>query len=259
MKNYKAYCLDLDGTVYRGTEAIASAASFIQKLQQAGVEPFFVTNNAAKTQKQLHDKLLGFGIQSEENRIISSAVAAAKYIKRWYPGQSVYMIGSDGLVQALEQEGIERVGQDADIVLMGIDPSVNYEKLATACLEVRKGAVFLSTNKDLAFPSERGLLPGNGAYTTLVAASTGVDPVFIGKPERHMLEAILHEHGFEKSEMVMIGDNYDTDILAGINYGIDTIHVNTGVSPMHEVMEKDISPTYVLENLDFWNLENEES
>lgn len=254
MKSYKAYCLDLDGTVYRGIEAIASAATFIRKLQQNGTEPFFVTNNASKTQKQLHDKLRGFGIEAKESHIISSAVAAAKYIKRWYPGQTVYMIGSDGLQQALAHEGIEQVGEDADIVLMGIDPAVNYEKLATACLEVRKGAVFLSTNKDLAFPSERGLLPGNGAFTTLVAASTDVDPIYIGKPERHMLEAILHEHGFERSEMVMVGDNYDTDILAGINYGIDTIHVNTGVTPMHEVLEKSVPPTHVLENLDFWRL-----
>jgi 4-nitrophenyl phosphatase len=254
MKNYKAYCLDLDGTVYRGTEAISSAASFIHRLQQKGVEPFYVTNNASMTQKQLHSKLRRFGIEAEETRIISSAVAAAKYIKRWYPGHSVYMIGSDGLEQALAQEGIERREQDADIVLMGIDPGVNYEKLATACLEVRKGAVFLSTNKDLAFPSERGFLPGNGAFTLLVAASTDVDPVFIGKPERHMLEAILHEHGFEKSEMVMIGDNYDTDILAGINYGIDTIHVNTGVTAMDEVHEKEIPPTHSLENLDFWEV-----
>lgn len=254
MKSYKAYCLDLDGTVYRGKEAIASAASFIHQLQQQGTEPFYVTNNASMTQKQLHDKLKGFGIESKESHIISSAVAAAKYIKRWYPGHSVYMIGSDGLEQALAQEGIEQVNGNADIVLMGIDPAVNYDKLATACLEVRKGAVFLSTNKDLAFPSERGLLPGNGAFTTLVAASTDVDPVYIGKPERHMLEAIHHEHGFEKSDMVMIGDNYDTDILAGINFGIDTIHVNTGVTPMHEALEKEIPPTHTLESLDFWEV-----
>ncbi|MFD1863403.1 TIGR01457 family HAD-type hydrolase [Planococcus chinensis] len=254
MKSYKAYCLDLDGTVYRGTEAISSAAAFIHRLQQKGIEPFYVTNNASMTQKQLHSKLLRFGIEAEETHIMSSAVAAAKYIKRWYPGQNVYMIGSDGLEQALAQEGIEQVEQDAEIVLMGIDPAVNYEKLATACLEVRKGAIFLSTNKDLAFPSERGFLPGNGAFTTLVAASTDVDPIYIGKPERHMLEAILHEHGFEKSEMVMIGDNYDTDILAGINYGIDTIHVNTGVTPMDQALEKEIPPTHALENLDFWEI-----
>lgn len=252
MKNYKAYCLDLDGTVYRGTEVLPTAAKFIKSLQQKGIEPFYVTNNASRTQQQLNEKLKRFGITAIETQIVSSAIAAAKYIKRWYPDQNVYLIGSDGLEVALAQEGIERVEEGADIVLMGLDPSINFEKLAQACIEIRNGAVFLSTNKDLAFPSERGFLPGNGAFTTLVSASTDVEPIYIGKPERHMLETILHEHGFEKHEMVMIGDNYDTDILAGVNYGIDTVHVNTGVTPMEVVLKKEQQPTYILENLDFW-------
>lgn len=252
MKKYKAYCLDLDGTVYRGIEAVPGAADFVDALQQQGIEPFFVTNNASMTQAQLQAKLAGFGIRTAEQQIMSSAIAAAKYIKRWYPGKTVYMIGTDGLNQALSQEGIVRVEQDADIVLMGIDPKIDYEKLAGACLEIRKGAVFLSTNRDLAFPSERGLVPGNGAFTVLVSASTGVEPVFIGKPEIHMLEAIMHEHGFKREEMVMIGDNYDTDIMAGIRFEIDTAHVNTGVTTMEDVVEKEIQPTHLFEDLSFW-------
>ena len=252
MKKYKAYCLDLDGTVYRGIEAIPGAAEFVAELQQQGLEPFFVTNNASMTQIQLQTKLAGFGIQTTEKQIMSSAIAAAKYIKRWYPGKTVYMVGTDGLGQALSQEGIACVDKDADIVLMGIDPKINYEKLVVACLEIRKGAVFLSTNRDLAFPSERGLVPGNGAFTALVSASTGIDPVFIGKPEVHMLEAIMHDHGFEKEEMVMIGDNYDTDITCGIRFEIDTAHVNTGVTTMEDVVEKEIQPTYLFEDLSFW-------
>lgn len=251
MNSYKAYCLDLDGTVYRGTEVIPEAAQFIKKLQARGIEPFYVTNNASMTQGQLKEKLKNFGIKAQEERIISSAVAAAAYIKRWYPNKKVYMIGSDGVHQALAQEGIQRVHEDADIVLMGMDRNINYEKLATACLEIRKGAVFLSTNKDLAFPSERGFLPGNGAFTKLVSASTNINPIFIGKPEKHMLEAIMHNFGFQKEEMVMIGDNYGTDIMAGFSIGIDTIHVNTGVTRMEEVLEKEVQPTHIVENLSF--------
>lgn len=254
MKSYKAYCLDLDGTVYRGKEAVAEAPGFVARLQAKGIEPFFVTNNASMTQAQLNAKLAKFGVVTEDKQIMSSAIAAAKYISRWYPNKSVYMIGSDGLNEALQQEGIVRVEENADVVVMGIDPAITYEKLAVACLEIRKGAVFLSTNRDLAFPSERGLLPGNGAFTALVAASTGVEPIYIGKPEEHMLDAILYEHGFEKEEMVMVGDNYETDILAGIHFGIDTAHVNTGVTPMEDVLEKEAQPTYVLENLDFWEV-----
>lgn len=253
-RQYQAYCLDLDGTVYRGTEAVEEAAGFIGRLQEKGIEPFFITNNASMTQQQLKDKMAGFGITAKKERIMSSAIAAAKYIKRWYPERSVYMIGSDGLAQALQQEGLQRVEDQAGIVLMGIDRNITYDKLATACLEIRKGAVFLSTNQDLAFPSEKGFLPGNGAFTTLVAASTDVDPVYIGKPQIHMLEAIQHESGFQKSEMVMIGDNYDTDIQAGIRFGIDTIHVNTGVTRMETVLGKQHPPSFAIENLGFWEI-----
>lgn len=253
-KSYRAYCLDLDGTIYRGSEVVEEAAEFVERLQQQEIEPFYITNNASMTQQQLKDKLAGFGIIAKKEQIMSSAIAAAKYIKRWYPGKTVYMIGSDGLDQALNQEGLERVQEDADIVLIGLDKSLTYDKLATACLELRKGAVFLSTNKDLAFPSEKGFLPGNGAITLLVSASTGIEPVFIGKPEIHMLEAIQRESGFEKREMVMVGDNYDTDIQAGIRFGIDTIHVNTGVSSTTLVVEKEQLPTHMIENLGHWTI-----
>lgn len=253
-KTYKAYCLDLDGTVYRGTEPVEKAADFVKRLQLQGIEPYFVTNNASMTQQQLKDKMAGFGIDAKKEHIVSSAIAAAKYIKRWYPGQSVYMIGSNGLDEALRQEKIERVERDAEIVLMGIDRNITYDKLAAACLEIRKGAVFLSTNQDMAFPSEKGFLPGNGAFSMLVSASTDVDPVYIGKPEIHMLEAIQHESGIEKSDMVMIGDNYDTDIQAGIRFGIDTVHVNTGVTRMEAVLEIDQPPSFTIENLGFWQI-----
>ncbi|WP_422122809.1 TIGR01457 family HAD-type hydrolase [Planococcus sp. X10-3] len=254
MKDYKAYCLDLDGTVFRGTQVIPEAADFIERLQKRGIEPFYVTNNASMTQQQFSDKMKAFGILAPPEQIMTSSIAAAKYIKRWYPNRNVFMIGTDGVEEALRSEEIERVYDNADIVLMGIDRNINFQKLATACLEVRKGAVFLSTNRDLAFPSEKGFMPGNGAFTKVVSSSTGVEPIFIGKPERHMLEAIQHTNGFKPEEMVMIGDNYDTDIQVGIRFGIDTVHVNTGVTPMEDAIEKDVPPSYAIENLSFWEI-----
>lgn len=254
MKNYKAYCLDLDGTVFRGSVVIPETVDFIHRLQNKGIEPYYVTNNASMTQQQFAEKMESFGIVAQPENIMTSSIAAAKYIKRWYPGRTVFMIGTDGVEEALRSESVERVHNNADIVLMGIDRNINFDKLATACLEVRKGAVFISTNRDLAFPSERGFMPGNGAFTKVVSSSTGVEPVFIGKPERHMLEAIQHVNGFKMEEMVMVGDNYDTDIQAGIRFGIDTIHVNTGVTPMEEAMAKEKPPSHTVENLSFWDI-----
>ena len=125
-----------------------------------------------------------------------------------------------------------------DVVIMGIDRDITYAKLADACLAIR-GAHFIATNSDKAFPTERGLVPGNGSFAKLMENATGISPVFIGKPEAYMLEFIQQENGYLKEEMIMIGDNYDTDIQAGIRFGIDTLHVAGGVTSLEEVMSKE--------------------
>lgn len=252
MSAYKAYCLDLDGTVYKGQTPIQEAVDFVHHLQSKGIEPFFITNNSSMTQKQLQQKLAKMDIQTSEEQIISSSIAAANYIAEFYPAKSVFMIGEEGLSDALASVGIETTSELAEVVVMGIDHQVNYEKLAQACLSVRAGAAFLSTNSDHAFPSERGYLPGNGAFTKLVEHSTGVEPIFTGKPEPFMLELIQKKYGFKKEEMVMIGDNYQTDILTGIHMGIDTAHVNTGVNRTEELQMLLKKPTYFLDTLHDW-------
>ena len=252
MLNYKAYFIDLDGTVYRGKTPIPEAVEFIHYLQRNGTQPFFVTNNSSMTQKQLQDKLALMDIHADTEHIISSSIAAANYINEFIPAKEVFMIGEIGLEDALKSRGISITTGMADVVVLGIDRDINYEKLATACLSVRAGATFLSTNSDHAFPSEVGFLPGNGAFTKLVEHSTGVEPLYMGKPQPFMLEFIQKQYGFCKDEMVMIGDNYQTDILTGIHMGIDTVHVNSGVNSTEEVMLQAEQPTYFLESLSEW-------
>lgn len=252
MLNYKAYFIDLDGTVYRGKTPIPEAVKFIHFLQSNGIQPFFVTNNSSMTQQQLQEKLSIMDIQVDTEHIISSSIAAANYINEFMPGKEVFMIGELGLENALKSRDISITTGMADIVVLGIDRHINYEKLATACLSVRAGASFLSTNSDHAFPSEIGFLPGNGAFTKLVEHSTGVEPIYMGKPQPFMLEFIQKQYGFSKEEMVMIGDNYQTDILTGIHMGIDTVHVNSGVNSTAEVKLQAEQPTYFLESLSEW-------
>jgi 4-nitrophenyl phosphatase len=244
MDKYKAICLDLDGTVYRGTEPIREAVTFIKNTQQNGIEPYFITNNSSMTRVQLHEKLASFGIKADSDRIMTSAIAAAKYCKENYDGASVMMIGEKGLEEALASEGIEITTKNPDVIIMGIDRDVTYAKLADACLAIRAGARFIATNSDKAFPTERGLVPGNGSFAKLMENATGISPVFIGKPEAYMLEIIQQENGYLKKEMIMIGDNYDTDIQAGIRFGIDTVHVAGGVTSLEEVKTKEQIPTY---------------
>ncbi|MER2079309.1 TIGR01457 family HAD-type hydrolase [Psychrobacillus psychrotolerans] len=252
MLNYKAYFIDLDGTVYRGKTPIPEAVKFIHYLQTNGNQPFFVTNNSSMTQQQLQEKLAIMDIQVDTEHIISSSIAAANYINEFMPGKEVFMIGELGLEDALKSRDISITTGMADVVVLGIDRHINYEKLATACLSVRAGATFLSTNSDHAFPSEIGFLPGNGAFTKLVEHSTGVEPIYMGKPQPFMLEFMQKKYGFSKEEMVMIGDNYQTDILTGIHMGIDTVHVNSGVDSTAEVKLQAEQPTYFLESLSEW-------
>ncbi|MFJ7738124.1 TIGR01457 family HAD-type hydrolase [Lysinibacillus sp. NPDC097287] len=249
MRTYKAYCFDLDGTVYRGKEGIPSAITFIHSLQEQGIEPFYVTNNSSKTREQLQEALRAIGIEAPLDHFYSSALVTAKYIATNYAGKKVAMIGSDGLRSALLDENIAITEDNPDVFVMGIDRTIDYTKLAKATIAIQNGATLIATNPDVKFPTEQGFVPGNGSFARLVGDVAGVEPLYMGKPSPAMLEVIAKDHGFEKGDMVMVGDNYDTDIMCGIRYGCDTIHVNTGVTPTAAVLEKEYQPTYLLETL----------
>ncbi len=252
IQRYKAICLDLDGTVYRGTEPIPEAVQFIADAQKVGVDPYFITNNASMTRVQIQEKLATFGIQANRDRIMTSAIAAAKYCKKTVESASVMVIGEIGLEEALEAEGIRLTKRDPDVVMMGIDRGVTYAKLADACLAIRNGSLFIATNGDKAIPTERGLLPGNGSFVMLMESATGKKPVFVGKPEPYMLEFIQQMGDYRKEEMIMVGDNYDTDIQAGIRFGIDTLHVAGGVTSKEDLLLKKEQPTYHAPTLLDW-------
>lgn len=248
--DYKAYCLDLDGTVYRGTEPILAAVNFIGRLQRKGINPYYITNNSSSTQHEVQLKLESFGIETAPEFIMTSAIAAAQYCEEEYRGATIQVIGEEGIKQALRDQGFKIIDRHADVVMVGIDRQANYEKLAHACLAIRSGAKFIATNTDKAIPTERGLEPGNGSFVKLIEYSTGQKPIVIGKPEPYMLHFIKKSNGYKKEEMVMIGDNYETDILAGLRFGIDTIHVEGGVTTKEELLSKERQPTYSIQTLD---------
>lgn len=246
----KHYCFDLDGTVYKGSEVIESAAQFIHSLQAAGNEPFYLTNNSSKTREQLQDALRRKGIEAPLTHIYSSALSTAKYVQSKFPNGRVRVVGADGIRSAMQELGIETdEGMDVDVVVMGIDRQMTYDRLAELCLIVQNGATLIGTNEDIRFPTERGFAPGNGSLVQLVANVSRVTPTFIGKPSPVMLQMIEDDHGLMKENMIMVGDNYDTDILCGIRFGCETIHVNTGVTPSEEVRTKPEQPTYIVEDL----------
>lgn len=250
MKQYKGYLLDLDGTMYAGTKVVDGAREFIDYLSEHKIPYLFVTNNASKTPEEVSDKLLGMGFKTTSQHVVTSAMATAMYIRDESPGASVYVIGGTGIRQALKDEGlVVKDDTDVDYVVIGLDVEINYEKLSIACLAVRNGAKFISTNPDTSIPTERGFLPGNGALTSVITVSTGVEPVFIGKPEQHIMNKAVELINLPKEDLVMVGDLYMTDIMSGINSGIDTLHVQTGVSTYEQVMAEEVPPTNSVKNL----------
>lgn len=252
MKQYEGYLIDLDGTMYRGTERIESAVRFVNRLREKHIPYLFVTNNSARTPAQVADKLRNFGVHATEELVFTTSQATANYIYEQQPEASIFVIGEEGIRTELQKKGFQFANETAQFVVVGLDRSITYEKLATACLAVRNGATFISTNGDIAIPTERGLLPGNGSLTSVIQTSTQIDPIYIGKPEPIIMRQALNVLGTKKERTLMVGDNYNTDILAGIRSGVDTLLVHTGVTTRELLKTYDVQPTYTADSLEEW-------
>ncbi|MFC6464468.1 TIGR01457 family HAD-type hydrolase [Marinilactibacillus sp. GCM10026970] len=252
VKDYKGYLIDLDGTMYKGDEPITEAPAFIERLRSAGKKFLFVTNNSTSSPEDVAIKLKNqFDIEAHENEIYTSSLATADYLKT-LGGYSVYVIGEKGLQQALEQAGFVVDEEKPDHVVVGLDRTLTYEKCEKATLAIQKGANFVATNKDTNLPTERGMVPGAGSLVALIEKATRVTPTFVGKPQSIIMDEALKRIGLTKSEVLMIGDNYETDILAGINNDIDTLLVYTGFTKEADLINVKEQPTYTIQTLDEW-------
>jgi len=169
-------------------------------------------------------------------------------------GKSVYIIGELGLKQALLDTGLRLNEVDPDYVVVGLDYDVTYHKFELATLAIKRGAKFIGTNADTNLPNERGLVPGAGSLIALVERSTQQRAFYIGKPEPTIMEKALKKMGLPKDSVAMVGDNYNTDIKAGLNAGIDTILVYTGVSTRDYVSKQVHQPTHQIDQLTDWEV-----
>lgn len=249
---YEGYIIDLDGTTYRGNEIIEGANEFIDYLKKENKPYLFLTNNSTYTQEAVVKKLKKLGIETTVNHVMTSSVATANYIERQNDHARCYMIGEEGLLDALMQKKFTLTDKNCHYVIVGLDRDITYAKLARATTLIREGATFIATNTDAAIPTEKGLQPGNGAIVSALTVSSGVNPLIIGKPEKIIMEEAIKQLGVEKENVLMIGDNYNTDIRAGINAGMDTLLVLTGFTSREDLKNVDIQPTYISENLIKW-------
>lgn len=252
MKQYEGFLIDLDGTIYRGKKEIKEAVEFVKQLERKKLPYLFVTNNSTKRPDQVALLLEKMGVPATSDHVFTTSMATASFITKQKKQARIFMIGEEGLEFAFKEEGHILTEDKPDFVVMGLDRSVTYEKLTKAATHVREGATFIATNGDVALPTEQGFLPGNGSIVSVVAVSTGVEPTFIGKPEKIIIDQALDVLGTAKEKTVMIGDNYDTDILAGIHAEIDTMIVYTGVSTKENVRNYEQKPTFEVNSLSEW-------
>lgn len=251
-KAYKGYLVDLDGTMYKGKQRIEEAAPFITRLKNKDIPYIFVTNNSTSSPEEVAKKLVNhFDVPAEASEIYTSSLATADYLKT-LEGNKVLVVGERGLVEALTQAGFELTSEDPDHVVVGLDRNINYEKVVQATLAIQKGASFIATNKDTNLPTERGLVPGAGSLVAMIETATQTPPTFVGKPEAIMMAGAVEKIGLNKEDVLMVGDNYETDILAGINNGIDTLLVLTGFTSRDDLKLVNTQPTYIVETLDNW-------
>ncbi|HFR3770149.1 TIGR01457 family HAD-type hydrolase [Streptococcus suis] len=253
---YKGYLIDLDGTIYKGTERIPAGERFVHELQERGIPYLFVTNNTTRRPEMVQTMLAeNFNIETPLETIYTASLATVDYMNDLGREKTVYVIGEEGLKSAIYEAGYVENTENPAYVVVGLDWQVDYEKFATATLAIQKGATFIGTNPDLNIPTERGHLPGAGSLIALLKAATRVEPIFIGKPEAIIMDKALEILGTERSQTVMVGDNYLTDIRAGIDNGFPTLLVLTGFTKAEEVADLPITPTHVLSSLYEWSFD----
>ncbi|ASS77236.1 TIGR01457 family HAD-type hydrolase [Tumebacillus algifaecis] len=250
MKETEAFLIDLDGTLYRGTEVIPDAPAFICWLEQTGRKYLYVTNNSSRRPEQVAEHLRSFGIPAEPEHVFTTSMVAAQYIKdHGGAGQKAYVIGEEGLQDALTAVGCVLSDENPDYVVQGIDRQFTYDKLKTASLCIQAGATFLATNVDKALPTEIGLLPGAGSILVAVKTASGTEPIVMGKPEARMIDYAIELLGVSKERAVVVGDNLETDILAGVNAGVRTALVLSGFSKKEHLAAAVGQPTLIVDSL----------
>ena len=253
---YQGYLIDLDGTIYEGKKRIPAGERFVHRLQEHQIPYLFVTNNTTRRPETVQAMLAEeFNIVTPLETIYTASLATIDYMSDLGKDKTVYVIGEDGLKSAIYEAGYIEDTNNPAYVVVGLDTDLTYEKLTIATLAIQKGATFIGTNPDLNIPTERGHLPGAGSLLALLEAATRIKPAIIGKPKSIIMDKALEILGTEKSQTIMVGDNYLTDIRAGIDNGFSTLLVLTGFTKPEEVDHLPIAPTQVLNSLDEWSFD----
>ena len=245
----KGFICDMDGVIYHGNRILPGVAEFIQWLHDEDKEYLFLTNNSGYTPRELNQKLARMGLDVPEEHFYTSALATAAFLKKQAPGCTAFVIGAPGLLNALYDVGVTMNDVDPDYVIVGETASYNYEVITKAVRLVLNGARLIATNSDLTGPTEFGVAPACRSLVAPIELATGKKAYFMGKPNPLMMRTGLRMLGCHSGEAVMIGDRMDTDVISGMESGMATVLVLSGVSTRATLDEFAYRPSVVLDGV----------
>jgi NagD protein len=248
-KPIDSWLTDMDGVLMHEGVPIPGADSFIKKLRDSG-KPFLVlTNNSMYTARDLHARLNRIGLEVPMENIWTSALATARFVDSQRPNGTAYVIGEAGLTTALHEVGYILSDADPDFVILGETRTYSFEALTKAIRLINGGARFIATNPDNTGPSTEGVLPATGSVAALITKATGKEPYFVGKPNPLMMRTGLNAIGAHSESSAMIGDRMDTDVLAGLEAGMTTFLVLTGLTATSDIDRFPFRPTRVVDSI----------
>jgi len=244
-----SWLLDMDGVLAREEHAIPGADRFLARLRELQLPFLVLTNNSIYTRRDLSARLRANGLDVPEESIWTSALATARFLEEQRPGGSAFVIGEAGLTTALHQAGYTLTDHDPDYVVLGETRTYGFERITHAIRLVLRGARFIATNPDPIGPSAAGPLPATGAIAALISRATDVDPYFIGKPNPLMMRSALNALGAHSESTTMIGDRMETDVVAGLEAGLETILVLSGVTTRGEADRFPYCPSRIVDSV----------
>ncbi|MCG3212011.1 MAG: Dihydroxyacetone phosphatase [Anaerolineae bacterium] len=245
----KTYLIDMDGVLVHGQRPIPGAIEFINRLREGGHKFLVLTNNPRYTVTDLQHRLQTIGFDLESNNIYSSALATAAFVQSQKPGGKAYVIGDTGLYQALADVGYTLTEYNPDYVILGETETYPFEKLTRATQLISSGVPFIATNPDPNGPTESGVVPACGAVASLLEKATGYKPYFVGKPNPLMMRSALRFLNEHSENAVMVGDRMDTDVKIGLESGLQTILVFTGMTTPELIGKFPYRPNQVFDSV----------
>jgi NagD protein len=245
----KSWLTDMDGVLVHEGRALPGAAALIKQWQDAGTPFLVLTNNSIYTPRDLSARLQATGLDVPEDRIWTSALATANFLKSQNPNGTAYVLGEAGMTTALHDIGYVMTDQNPDYVVLGETRNFNFESLTRAIRLINNGSRFIATNPDATGPSAEGVLPATGSVAALITKATGKDPYIVGKPNPMMFRSAMRKIGAHSESTGMIGDRMDTDVVAGIEAGLHTVLVLTGISDQSEIEKYPFRPNEILNSV----------